>query len=298
MTYEPPRKTPSRILKALYRSAVSNIEGRALKIIRNKINGIPCENEAVVLNNHKNVIVIKCGAMTHKVDFGRYWSANTNTEKHYADELQKLNNENIASISDVYQFPDNLVGIITMPLNGFTLRFYVGKLQAEEILIIALGVMNALSSIHNHGEHGLVHLAITPDNIMLHNEFAARIPKVFNFSLVRSKGLNHKFAEGVGPYVHPLLTFDKELPLQDMTQADAWSLGVTLHEVFTGTVPEFSYKESTESIEGKFSTSLNSMPAAPYHDQLSIVIKSCLSGTFDMESSMQNIKQWLSRSEA
>ena len=119
-------------------------------------------------------------------------------------------------------------------IEGGSLRDKIGligaqrRLDPEEAVKIAEGVLQGLSVIH---KEGIFHRDIKPENILIHGE----IPKIADLGLSRILEPNGyaSTSQGTVQYMSPDCLSTRGASFT----SDIWSLGVTLYEMVTGRLP-------------------------------------------------------------
>ena len=124
-------------------------------------------------------------------------------------------------------------------------------LQAPRALDIALDVVSAIGFSH---AHKVIHRDLRPANILL---TSAGVAKVTDFGTSRVLATQDLFARtriGSPPYMAP-----EHFRGRAVFQSDLWSLGITMYEMLTGTVPFY------DADPVKIAQAFQSQPVVPPH---------------------------------
>lgn len=144
-----------------------------------------------------------------------------------------LNHPNIVSIYDVGR-EDNIYYIVMEYVDGITLKDYIrrnGRLSWPEAAEIAMSILSALHKAHRHN---IIHRDIKPQNILMTSD---SVPKVADFGIARASttATVTRKVDTVGS-VHYASPEQARGGYTD-EKSDLYSVGVTLFEMLTGTVP-------------------------------------------------------------
>ena len=117
-------------------------------------------------------------------------------------------------------------------IEGITLKHYIekkGKLSYRETISIAIQIANGIECAHNNQ---IVHRDIKPQNIMISREGKV---KVTDFGIARAASANTINGNAMGSvhYISPEQAGGKYVD----EKSDIYSLGITMFEMLTGTVP-------------------------------------------------------------
>lgn len=148
-----------------------------------------------------------------------------------AQSVAGLSHPNIVSIYDVGEDGD-LHYIVMEYIEGITLKKYIeqkGKLSIEESVGIALQIANGLNAAH---KNSIVHRDIKPQNILLSHDGTA---KVTDFGIAKAASSNTITSNAMGS-VHYISPEQARGGFSD-EKSDIYSLGVTMYEMLTGTLP-------------------------------------------------------------
>ena len=148
-----------------------------------------------------------------------------------AQAIAGISHPNIVGIYDVGE--ENGMYYIVMELvDGITLKKYIeekGKLSVKEAVGIALQIANGLEAAHsNH----IIHRDIKPQNILIARDGTA---KVTDFGIAKAASSNTITANAMGS-VHYISPEQARGGYSD-EKSDIYSLGVTMYEMLSGTLP-------------------------------------------------------------
>ena len=157
-----------------------------------------------------------------------------------AQSAASLIHPNIVNVYDVGE-DEGLYYIVMELIEGITLKSYIEKkkkLSARETISIAIQIANGIECAHNNQ---IVHRDIKPQNIMISREGKV---KVTDFGIARAASSNTMSGTAMGSvhYISPEQAGGKYVD----EKSDIYSLGITMFEMITGTVPFDG--ESTVSI--------------------------------------------------
>ena len=184
------------------------------------------------LNRYVAIKVMKSEFSQDKTFVSKFWAE--------AQSAAGLVNPNVVNVYDVGV--ENGIYYIVMELvEGITLKKYIekrGRLPYKEAVSIAIQVANGMDAAH---KHNIVHRDIKPQNIIISKEGKVKvtdfgIAKVASSATINtsaSMGSVHYNAMGSVHYISPEQArggFSDE-------RSDIYSLGITLFEMLTGTVP-------------------------------------------------------------
>ena len=148
-----------------------------------------------------------------------------------AQSAAGLAHPNIVNVYDVGE--DHGISYIVMELvEGITLKEYIdkkGRLAVREATSIAIQVCMGLEAAHNHG---IVHRDVKPQNIIISTDGKV---KVTDFGIARAASSNTINSSVMGS-VHYSSPEQARGGYSDY-KSDIYSLGITLYEMLTGTVP-------------------------------------------------------------
>ncbi len=148
-----------------------------------------------------------------------------------AQSVAGLSHPNIVSIYDVGEDGD-LYYIVMEYIEGITLKRYIeekGKLSVKEAVGIGLQIAAGLNAAHNNN---IVHRDIKPQNILLSKDGTA---KVTDFGIAKAASSNTITSNAMGS-VHYISPEQARGGFSD-EKSDIYSLGVTMYEMLTGTLP-------------------------------------------------------------
>ena len=142
-----------------------------------------------------------------------------------------LSHPNIVSVYDVVD--EGSIHYIVMELiEGITLKSYItkkGRLGSKEAIGIALQVAQGIAAAHD--QH-IVHRDIKPQNMIISRDGKV---KVADFGIARAVTTQTIGATAVGS-VHYISPEQARGGFSD-SRTDIYSLGITMYEMVTGTVP-------------------------------------------------------------
>ena len=148
-----------------------------------------------------------------------------------AQSAAGLVHSNIVSIYDTGE--ENGIYYIVMELvEGITLKKYIekkGKLGVREAVSVAIQVAQGIEAAH---KHHIVHRDIKPQNIIISKEGKV---KVTDFGIARAASSNTINSSVMGS-VHYISPEQARGGYSD-ARSDIYSLGITIFEMLTGTVP-------------------------------------------------------------
>ncbi len=151
--------------------------------------------------------------------------------KQEAQAAAGLSHPNIVNVYDVGE--ENDIHYIVMELiEGITLKKYIerkGKLPVKEAVSIAIQVAQGIEAAHNNH---IIHRDIKPQNIIISREGKV---KVADFGIARAASANTINSNAMGS-VHYISPEQARGGYID-ERSDIYSLGITLFEMITGTVP-------------------------------------------------------------
>lgn len=150
-----------------------------------------------------------------------------------AKAMAKLNHPNLVGVYDFGEV-EGMLFIVMEYVAGKSLFHSAHGCLVEqaEALGVVIGICNGLAHAH---EHGILHRDIKPSNILLD---AHANPKIGDFGLARA--LEREIQEGEQIFGTPGYTAPEVLepPFTIDQRADIFSVGVVLHELLTGKLPE------------------------------------------------------------
>ena len=150
-----------------------------------------------------------------------------------AQAAASLTHPNIVQIYDV-GVDNNRYYIVMEYVDGITLKEYIerkGSLDWKETIDISIQICNALSKAHSRN---IIHRDIKPTNIIMNSE---GVPKVADFGIARSVS-----SETDTMRIDTIGSVHYSSPEQARggytdEQSDIYSIGVTMFEMVTGTLP-------------------------------------------------------------
>ena len=144
-----------------------------------------------------------------------------------------LNHPNVVAVHDIGSSPDALF-VVMEYLEGETLRDLLKQrrfLPAEPAAAIAAQVCSALEAAH---QRGLVHRDVTPANIMICADGAA---KVMDFGIARVTGRAFQTATGLVLGTPAYMSPEQAQSRTIDGRSDLYSLGCCLYQMLTGRPP-------------------------------------------------------------
>lgn len=147
--------------------------------------------------------------------------------------IARLNHPNIVSLYDIIE-EDNKIYLVIEYVEGVTLRDIleeIGPLPFEAALGIFLQVASAIELAHSHG---ILHLDIKPENIMILPNGKVKIGD-FGVSQFILEQKPSDAVKGTAHYLAP-----ESLKGRYSERTDVFSLGVVLYEMLSGENPFFS----------------------------------------------------------
>ncbi len=160
-----------------------------------------------------------------------------------AQSASALNHPNVCTIHDIQEY-DGQLFIVMEFVDGQTLGEKKGTLVLKQAIDIGVQVAEGLAAAH---EKGIVHRDIKPDNIMIRKDGIAQI---MDFGLAKLTGSVSQLTRegstvGTAAYMSP-----EQVQGQNTDhRSDIFSLGVLLHEMFTGQLPFKGVHETAVAYE-------------------------------------------------
>ena len=149
-----------------------------------------------------------------------------------AQSAAGLVNPNVVNVYDVGV--ENGIYYIVMELvEGITLKKYIekrGRLPYKEAVSIAIQVANGMDAAH---KHNIVHRDIKPQNIIISKEGKVKVTDFGIAKVASSATINTSASMGSVHYISP----EQARGGYSDERSDIYSLGITLFEMLTGTVP-------------------------------------------------------------
>ncbi len=149
-----------------------------------------------------------------------------------AQSAAGLINPNIVNVYDVGD--ENGIYYIVMELvEGITLKKYIekrGRLSYKEAVSIAIQVANGMDAAH---KHHIIHRDIKPQNIIISKEGKVKVTDFGIAKAATSSTINSSASMGSVHYISP----EQARGGYSDERSDIYSLGITLFEMLTGTVP-------------------------------------------------------------
>lgn len=149
-----------------------------------------------------------------------------------AQSVAGFTHPNIVNVYDVGD--ENGIYYIVMELvEGITLKKYIekrGRIPFKEAVSIAIQVANGLDAAH---KHNIVHRDIKPQNIIISKEGKVKVTDFGIAKVASSSTINSSSTMGSVHYISP----EQVRGGYSDARSDLYSLGITIFEMLTGTVP-------------------------------------------------------------
>lgn len=149
-----------------------------------------------------------------------------------AQSVAGFTHPNIVNVYDVGD--ENGIYYIVMELvEGITLKKYIekrGRIPFKEAVCIAIQVANGLDAAH---KHNIVHRDIKPQNIIISKEGKVKVTDFGIAKVASSSTINSSSTMGSVHYISP----EQARGGYSDARSDLYSLGITIFEMLTGTVP-------------------------------------------------------------
>ena len=176
------------------------------------------------LNRYVAIKVMKSEFSQDKTFVSKFWAE--------AQSAAGLVNPNVVNVYDVGV--ENGIYYIVMELvEGITLKKYIekrGRLPYKEAVSIAIKVANGMDAAH---KHNIVHRDIKPQNIIISKEGKVKVTDFGIAKVASSATINTSASMGSVHYISP----EQARGGYSDERSDIYSLGITLFEMLTGTVP-------------------------------------------------------------
>ncbi len=160
-----------------------------------------------------------------------------------AKAMAKLNHPNLIGVYDFGE-ADGMLYIVMEYVNGKSL-FHSTHGQAVDPSDALRIVSETCSGLENAHSHGILHRDIKPANILLDSNAS---PKIGDFGLARA--LESQIQEGEQIFGTPGYTAPEVLepPFSFDQRADVFSVGVMLHELLTGSLPDADPRPASQIV--------------------------------------------------
>ena len=176
------------------------------------------------LNRYVAIKVMKSEFSQDKTFVSKFWAE--------AQSAAGLVNPNVVNVYDVGV--ENGIYYSVMELvEGITLKKYIekrGRLPYKEAVSIAIQVANGMDAAH---KHNIVHRDIKPQNIIISKEGKVKVTDFGIAKVASSATINTSASMGSVHYISP----EQARGGYSDERSDIYSLGITLFEMLTGTVP-------------------------------------------------------------
>ncbi|RSN61439.1 hypothetical protein DMH01_19725 [Amycolatopsis sp. WAC 04182] len=150
--------------------------------------------------------------------------------------LVGLRHPNLVPVYDLV-VEGETVAIVMESVHGGDLRTWLagtGTVLPSEVARIGAGIASALAEVHRAG---VVHRDVKPENVLMDDSGAARVPRLTDFGISRiahsSDVGRSSLLAGTPQYVAPELAEGDEAT----TAVDLYSLGIVLYELCCGVTP-------------------------------------------------------------
>jgi predicted ATPase/signal transduction histidine kinase len=127
---------------------------------------------------------------------------------------------------------ENMMLVLEDPGGESLASLIENPLELDARLRLAVGLADTVSRLHRHG---LVHRDIKPGNILVTEHDGARLTGFAHAVHKTQQSLATDVIAGTLPYIAPEQTGRMNRPIDG--RSDLYALGVTLYELFTGTLP-------------------------------------------------------------
>ena len=176
------------------------------------------------LNRYVAIKVMKSEFSQDKTFVSKFWAE--------AQSAAGLVNPNVVNVYDVGV--ENGIYYIVMELvEGITLKKYIekrGKLPYKEAVSIAIQVAKGMQAAHSHH---IVHRDIKPQNIIISRDGKVKVTDFGIAKAASSSTINTSASMGSVHYISP----EQARGGYSDERSDIYSLGITIFEMLTGTVP-------------------------------------------------------------
>jgi len=149
-----------------------------------------------------------------------------------AQSAAGLTHSNIVSVYDVGD-EDGVYYIVMELVEGITLKKYIekrGKIPFKEAVSIAIQIVNGMEAAH---KSGIVHRDIKPQNIIISKDGKVKVTDFGIAKVSSNTTINSSQTMGSVHYISPEQARGGFLD----ARTDIYSMGVTIFEMLTGTVP-------------------------------------------------------------
>ncbi len=152
---------------------------------------------------------------------------------HEAQAASALEHNNICTIHEIGETESSQLFISMACYEGETLKEKIvnSSLNIDQILDISTQICNGLVKAHNNN---IIHRDIKPENIFITNDGSV---KILDFGIAKVKGQTRltqmRSTAGTIEYMSPEQARGEDVDLN----TDIWSLGVTIYEMLTKSLP-------------------------------------------------------------
>jgi serine/threonine protein kinase len=152
----------------------------------------------------------------------------------------RVQHPNAVSVFDFCAVDQRLPYLVLELLTGCSLQDELNRYRALSIkrcIEVFVPICGALALAH---QLGIVHRDIKPSNIFLHKTSAGLVPKLLDFGMAKMAESDHQAAQTAKGFVVGTLSYMAPERLSEKPydgKADIYSLGVTLYETLSGTLP-------------------------------------------------------------
>ena len=152
----------------------------------------------------------------------------------------RVQHPNAVSVFDFCAVDQKLPYLVLELLSGGSLHDELTRYRALSIrrcVEVFVPICGALAQAH---QQGIVHRDLKPSNIFLHKTASGTVPKLLDFGLAKMSEPDNQAAQTARGFVVGTLSYMAPERLAEKPydgKADIYSLGVTLYETLSGTLP-------------------------------------------------------------
>ena len=165
--------------------------------------------------------------------------------------LREDENENICGVIAAELLKGNLCVMVIKKMERdlfFFLENYESEVTSDTIRALNIKILNGLAWLH---KHGIIHMDVKPENIMVSNMNAIYTGnpmdselRICDFGLSIWEGETVEFPRGTQKYIAP-----EGIVCQFEPKSDIWAVGVINFLLLTMPIPCFPFKHATETCE-------------------------------------------------